>query len=295
MGWKYKYTQYLNGAYHGASESYYLDLTPQPLKVLLESLVPLLQKRGAMLAQDWRTHSHDIVVVTDDAGVPQPREGLNAYRAYASGSPRPALPEDTAIKYRVFGGGLWVNKYKFLNFSGGPKAALSSDDAFSNDAVWISTTNAFLVKLMEFSPGWFIRERSDPANVVGYTMGATGVVTVELDGPLIGADVSGGPFRVRIAGVNGRSELNNEWTAYNYQFPGAGAVAASFQLKTRVGVWAYQSPGTATTYSPQWVPYGVEPATSPAEPVVDVWGGGKLQHGPPFGISAGRPAGAIRG
>lgn len=295
MAWKYKYTQFLNGLYHGASESYYLDLAPKPLKELLDDLGPLLQKRGAMLANGWKTHSHDIAVVTDDAGVPVPREALPKYGTHFGVASIPSLPEDTAIKYRVFGAGLDANKYKFLNFAGGHKVALNSDDAFSDDPNWITKTNSFLVKLMEFNPGWFVRERSEPVNVIGYTMTAVGVVTVELAEVLPGAAAGGQPFRVRIAGVNGLSELNGEWTAYQYTEPGPGASAASFLLKTRVGLWGYQSPGTVTTYTQRWVAYGVEPATSPPAPVVDVWGGGKRQHGPPFGISPGRDPARKRG
>lgn len=249
----YKYLTYLSGPAAGSVESWYFQRSAvTDFYGLLKSLEQVHAARYQMCGNSWEVTRHALYQVLNDANQPvtfgkSEKKGAEGELATDYNE----LPKDTSIRIRFWDQQRLRSRDMYM--AGCPRSNVPDDDILAPASNWLTAFNNWREKVYAFNPGWVNQVRGVPAKVIGYTVTTAGVVTVQVEDDLPGAKTDG-PFTVRLSGINGKSELNGQWTAVNYRNAPVPLAGFVFDLVGRFGLIPFQSIGYARTYTYTFIP-----------------------------------------
>lgn len=292
----YMHTLWLQGPLGGSSESFHFRRDAvTDFYGLLKQLRVVASARQAMCGANWLVTRSGLTRLLDDDSEPD-RFALSEKIQFTLLDPAPPAEMNKDICVTVRFWDQERERFRDMFLAGCPRGINDSDDNYTPTNQWNSAFNNWRSKLYTFSPGLLRNVRGGKVNVIGYTVSDTGAVTVQIDADLPNKKI-GEPFAVRLAGINGKSELNGQWTAYNYRDATAPLAGYQFDLKGKFGLIPFETVGTASAYTYPFVPVRAGVVGNDGNVLqdgIEVFGIEKRQRGKAYAAGRGRASARVR-
>lgn len=219
----FRYTIFMNGSNHGASESWYFtqdsdDVNTAVIKIQTALLQP---KRAALLNKDWHVEAFRVARVQNAAGLKNVRRAKLVEQFLPGNQSQVSSEANVSLLVECQTADLEHTKRFYLVAP--YRSVIPFDDSYdpAGGGAWTTNWNAYVAALINAGMGWISQVPSDPFPVTAYTFSAiTGLTTFTVGGNPFAGNQDGDIVRVRMNFPPGHESLDG---TYLVQVgPGAG-------------------------------------------------------------------------